>query len=263
MRPRAAPLVALLALLAAGAASAAGPARHWYAVEVVVFAWTDPAQRLTERWSEEARVPEVPEDAVEPGTLAPVPAGRPVASLPAGDASLLAETWARLERSGAVRPLVRAAWRQAPLGPDGAVPVRIRGGLPEGPWLRPEALEPPLSQESGDVPADQPGIAVEAGPYVPPEAVDGTVRVTLSRYLHVAVDLAYRGALPVEVTDPVTGAGMTTERRQVFRLHQRRRVRLGEVHYFDHPAFGVLVRVRRVPCPEGAGCAGADGTGGR
>ncbi len=259
---RAAPLVALLALLAAGAAPAAGPARHWYAVEVVVFAWTDPAQRLTERWPEEPRVPEVPGDAVEPGTLAPVPAGRPVASLPAGDASLLTGTWARLERSGAVRPLARAAWRQAPLGPDEAVPVRIHGGLPEGPWLRPEAPEPTLSAEGGEPPADQPGVAAEAGPYVPPEAVDGTVRVTLSRYLHVAVDLAYRGALAVEVTDPVTGARMTTERRQVFRLHQRRRVRLGEVHYFDHPAFGALVRVRRVPCPEGAGCAGAGGATG-
>lgn len=31
-----------------------------------------------------------------------------------------------------------------------------------------------------------------------------------------------------------------------FRLHQRRTLRLGEDHYFDHPAFGVILRVNRV-----------------
>jgi hypothetical protein len=31
-----------------------------------------------------------------------------------------------------------------------------------------------------------------------------------------------------------------------FRLHQRRTLRLGENHYFDHPAFGLILRVDRV-----------------
>jgi hypothetical protein len=29
----------------------------------------------------------------------------------------------------------------------------------------------------------------------------------------------------------------------VYRLNERRRVKLSETHYFDHPKFGALVRV--------------------
>jgi len=260
-------LLLTLALLLAGPAAARAP-KGWYAVEVIVFAWTDPAGRLSERWPDDPGLPPTA-DAVEPEGLGPVPAGRPVAALAPEDATLAAEAWQRLERAGAVRPLVRAAWAQAPLAPDAAMAVRIHGGLPEAPWLTPQApagampafppdgLAAPTPLDEQAAGAGAPGaaqVAGDAGPYVPPEAVDGTVRVTLSRYLHVAVDLVYRGALPERLTDPVTGTEVTRERRQTFRLSERRRVRVGEVHYFDHPAFGVLVQVRRAPCPPGARC---------
>lgn len=60
--------------------------------------------------------------------------------------------------------------------------------------------------------------------------VNGTVRVSLDRFLRIEVDLAMDD-----------GSG------QRFHLDQARRVRSGEVHYFDHPHFGVLAVVNRPP----------------
>jgi hypothetical protein len=69
----------------------------------------------------------------------------------------------------------------------------------------------------------------------------------LSRFLHVTLDLTYRGQ--------EAGAAASTELAEVafaprYRLSTTRNVRSGELHYFDHPAFGVLVRVTPRAAPE-------------
>lgn len=61
--------------------------------------------------------------------------------------------------------------------------------------------------------------------------LDGTLRFYLSRFLHVELNLVLqegKGGNP---------AG------QAYALDEHRRVRPQEIHYFDHPKFGVLVRV--------------------
>ena len=75
----------------------------------------------------------------------------------------------------------------------------------------------------------------------------GTVRVHLSRFLHITLDLTYQAAAGEA---PALGVGdelseVTLAPR--YRLKTTRSARSGELHYFDHPAFGVLVRVRPVP----------------
>ena len=77
-------------------------------------------------------------------------------------------------------------------------------------------------------------------------AVSGAVTLTRGRYLHLALDLGLR-ASPV-TTDAVDGLSPLMGRH--FRLHESRRVRAGELHYFDHPRFGVLALVTPV---EGGG----------
>lgn len=67
------------------------------------------------------------------------------------------------------------------------------------------------------------------------EALTGTVRVYQTRVLHVAADIAL-------VRDTGIGAGGSVQR-----LHTRRGLRAGEVHYLDHPAIGALVQVRAAP----------------
>ena len=57
--------------------------------------------------------------------------------------------------------------------------------------------------------------------------LQGTVSVALSRYLHLTADL--------RLIESEAGASMT--------LRETRRMRSGELHYLDHPRFGVLVRI--------------------
>jgi hypothetical protein len=59
--------------------------------------------------------------------------------------------------------------------------------------------------------------------------LDGLVKVYLSRYLHADVQLVLKDG-------PATGG-------VVHRIDEQRRVKSQEVHYYDHPRFGVLLMV--------------------
>jgi hypothetical protein len=81
----------------------------------------------------------------------------------------------------------------------------------------------------------------------------GTIRVHLSRFLHITVDLTYRADAasasdfaPTESLDELVFAPR-------YRMTATRSSRSGELHYFDHPAFGVLVRITPVPTQNAQG----------
>ncbi len=77
----------------------------------------------------------------------------------------------------------------------------------------------------------------------------GTVRVHLGlRLLHITLDLTYEAADPGAT--PQAGDGLDElHLAPRYRLTATRGSRSGELHYFDHPAFGVLVRITPVPTP--------------
>lgn len=58
------------------------------------------------------------------------------------------------------------------------------------------------------------------------ETVEGMLSLERGEYLYTTVDMEYRAA---------DGT--------VHRLRERRQIKFNEIHYLDHPAFGVLVRV--------------------
>lgn len=62
-------------------------------------------------------------------------------------------------------------------------------------------------------------------------SIDGLARLTVNRYLHLQLELDAR--------IPEKGE---------FRLIESRRMKSGELHYFDHPEFGALVTI--IPEPE-------------
>ena len=72
-------------------------------------------------------------------------------------------------------------------------------------------------------------------------AVEGTFAVTLQHYLHVDAELWY---------SPPPEAEASAADGSYLRLVEQRRVRSTEVHYFDHPRFGVLARIDAVEIPE-------------
>jgi hypothetical protein len=75
------------------------------------------------------------------------------------------------------------------------------------------------------------------------DRVDGSVTLVRERYLHLDVDLLLTTS---GSASPAAGA----ESRPAFRLHEKRRMRSREVHYFDHPRFGMIAVVTPYDAPE-------------
>ncbi len=70
------------------------------------------------------------------------------------------------------------------------------------------------------------------------DSVTGAITLLKERYLHLDVDLLLTtgGNAPAAYSN---GTGSLP----VYRLAEKRRIRSNELHYFDHPRFGVIARV--------------------
>ncbi len=108
-----------------------------------------------------------------------------------------------LGRSSRYRPVAYFAWRQAVLDRSRATPVTLSGA------------------------SDRHGRAY----------VDGAARVAVERYLHLYLDL--------QLHTPVDDRQSELLELEIpeFRLSENRRMRSGEIHYFDHPRFGVIALI--------------------
>jgi hypothetical protein len=93
----------------------------------------------------------------------------------------------------------------------------------------------------------------------PPQGLDGTFKLYLSRYLHLIVDLALDASESFE--EPVVADGSifsfgdsrtphddfgSAARPVRYRIQENRILKNGELRYFDHPKYGVLAQVTRV-----------------
>jgi len=77
---------------------------------------------------------------------------------------------------------------------------------------------------------------------------DGTIRLRSSKFLHIDVDIAY---FPVYLPNEGALQGedetlFVQQQADYVRLQESRKIRLNEIHYFDHPFFGVILRVSRL-----------------
>jgi hypothetical protein len=85
----------------------------------------------------------------------------------------------------------------------------------------------------------------------------GTVRVHLGlRLLHITLDLTYEAAAGSQPVGPEAARGDGLDELRLaprYRLTATRSSRSGELQYFDHPAFGVLVRITPVLAPGSTG----------
>lgn len=123
-----------------------------------------------------------------------------------------------LKASSEYRPFSHFAWQQPGLGQSRARYVHIR--------------YPRISGDNIDGPAK----------------LDGTVRLRVGYLLHIDIDLAYffdmQHVPAANSNDNPTLSG--SSQVNFTRMTESRRLKLNEIHYFDHPLFGVLVRVSRV-----------------
>lgn len=134
-----------------------------------------------------------------------------------GSTFLLAQEDGRLQRSNLYRVVFHRAWIQP---------------VPDRDQLRPMLIQ------AGDRVGDQ-------------WQIEGTLGVTRGRYLHMDVRLwfavaaaaAPAGSMAAPIPDDVDGA-------PYMELREQRRMRSGELHYLDHPKFGVLARIDPVQAPD-------------
>ena len=238
--------IALVATLASAAPApvpqAESPPPDWFEVELIVFRHTGPDQSATESWPDAPGRPGVDAAAeLEPNGDEVIP----FMALPQ-ERSRLVKEWEALKRSPRFEPLGYFAWVQPPFERGAAPAVRIASPAPPAadPALAPTEPPPPPFGGGAGVATIEPAI-----PALPPlqTPLDGTAALGLQRYLYLTLDLVLLPAdLATEFAPLAEGTTFSG-----FRMTETRRMRSKELHYFDHPQFGVVVLITPRPAPGG------------
>ncbi len=197
-----------------------------YTVEVIVFRYAEDVGTGTEIFRPD---PPAPPGDTDGNTADPVDPAVPQARtgplpdidlvlLPRADYQL-GDTLARLERLDAYEPVMHFGWTQATWPEDETKPV-------------------PLHRFAR-----------------PPAELDGTLTLYRGRFVHLVVDLRWRAPGGGTATrEPPAGFNGYGDGRQPgeppapvwYRIREDRILKNGELRYFDHPKFGLLVRMTRV-----------------
>ena len=199
----------VLALLAMAFVSSNVNAARWYHVEMIVFKHLDAVLTAGEDWSVPERAPNFATamDLIEQNSAIGKPAGQGFRALP-GSALKLAGVYQRLRGSANYKPILHKAWRQPGYSANSVRQVYVS--------TKPSSRRDTNSFdiELGRTSADDAG-----------DWVEGTLGLQGGRLLHIGAKFVYRNE---EIT---TSIG------------EFRQIKLKQLHYFDHPLFGVIVQV--------------------
>jgi len=224
------PLFYLLLLIAPAALSAPS---SWYEVEVLIFVHltsTTPSTETEPLGSGQQSSSGHRNVASAQGNTSIETKNQDAAFLPLSPrAWKLTGVAHRLNTSSHYRRLLHQAWKQIAASPQQAQPVHLHLPFVEA-----------TPQEAATFPNESLGSQLE-----------GTVTLRRGRFLHVSLDLLYRQLPQVPVSPKAereTSEFLPLTRQ--FRLTESRRIRIQELHYFDHPAFGVLIQVRQSAAPK-------------
>lgn len=91
--------------------------------------------------------------------------------------------------------------------------------------------------QTAEAKSDSKAVRIQGGAA---EELDGTLRFYMSRYLHLDINMIYQEA----AGGGILGAAADRGEKVSFRITEQRRIKSQETHYFDHPKFGLLVRVK-------------------
>jgi hypothetical protein len=163
-------------------------------------------------------------------------------ALPPAQLSLRADK-RRLQRSPNYRVLYHTAWRQPILAMEQSIPILIQAGERFDDYYE----------------------------------LDGTVTISLARFLHIDTDLWFTSFLPRFNVDQSglasqSMSGLRPDERellsqypdlyefesrrdsyipyQTYKLVQSRRMRSSKIHYLDHPAFGLMLQITEYQLEE-------------
>ena len=219
-------------------------AADWFEVEAVLFEYTEP-DAGGEWWYENPGLPSRHQSiGLIMDTAAPVKGATPESAEEAElmpylalpeQAYRLGGVRRVLELSAEYRPLLHVAWQQPGLGVRDVRSIHLDNTRFEEKTAEPD-------EAPADAEAEQPE-------YTPPDKVfDGTIRLRRSRFLHLDVDFAYFPEVLEQpgLDSPEGSAGRGRLPASYVRLTESRRVKPDELHYFDHPLFGLIVQVRKI-----------------
>lgn len=208
----------------------------WYQVEIVVFERPYP-DLDGEQWLIAEYQPGYDRLELEPADeLTDIEEPVPFSLLPASSNRLDGvEKVFRL--SSSYNPLLHYSWQQPATERRDARFVKIQ-----------KLVEDTTGLVSDTVETDAEPEFIEAL-IEPDRIVDGAIRIRSGFYLHVDVDLNYFTALPQE--NRLMQTAMTDEQPDPFatspvQLKETRKIKLNEIHYFDHPMFGLIIQVSRL-----------------
>lgn len=219
--------------------------RRWYTVEMIIFANTYPGALQEELWPEDVGRPDTGNTVSLVSDVELALPGVPV-EFQQLELERLSEAHRQLQRSSRYRVIKATAWRLPGLAEKTAPPILVLAGKR---YLEDGQPAPPLPEplvNVNDAPIAVPGTAAILSPAQDTALyeLEGTVKISLSKFLDVNADLLYR----TNVRLPDTQGVMVDEFRS-FRLRQFRRMKSNTVHYLDHPMFGVVIAIDRYEIP--------------
>ncbi len=265
-----------------------------YRVELLIFRNTDPAQEASEVWPLDRGEPDLEGALPLSGSSARDLAAEhrsPFVPLNRSEFQLM-EAHRRLAQSSPYEPILHLAWRQPVQRARKATKVYIRTPAELTVPKKPKAYGARESENTrrwDGTPADSPQektlARTEAEARLP--RLEGAIKVSVARYLHMDVDVVYRWVrrlAPPQSDDAETQQGFriidddqpepstirgqreppspsnpksfveggTENEVQSIRLQQQRRMSSGELHYFDHPLLGILALITPYKSPSKA-----------
>ncbi len=150
----------------------------------------------------------------------------------------------KISESKTQRVIFHTAWRQPGLDKKLALPV----------YFKREVAPPPEIEEDDLEKNAEPPTNVK----IMPTNLEGILRVTLARYLHLEAELTLQEKLPevIATDNPFSVLDSESEREKIKKqgvIHlkqKRRRIRSKELHYIDHPVLGILIHITPYEKPE-------------
>jgi len=168
-----------------------------------------------------------------------------------------------ISREPYVKGLVHLTWQQNMQSRRRAKPIRIFGGKDFSKSFeyhglsvkKPNPAETKPGTEFGAL-----GDVYEAPKINPVWELDGSINIYLSHYLYIENNLALRKptqkmveSSPLEFNEysalDIEGKKQLAPYLESIPLIQNRRIRSGEIHYFDHPQLGIVMQIRKMAQP--------------
>jgi len=200
-------------------------ADQWYQIELIIFGQNHSATTVREPIPENTFIPDsLTAVKLSPEGVQHLRRGGSVAFKMLGDGQFILKShYNKLSANPAYTPIMHVAWRQ-PVGyRKKGFKVKIEGGK----VFVMQASSANEDDESGSPSNPQAGKQLRE--------ISGIVIVKRTRYFHIKTDLLYRHK---------ESAGDTGFK--VYRMKGSRRMKSSELHYIDHPMFGLLVYIRKI-----------------